>query len=342
MRILVTGSTGMVGSHICKALAAAGHSVCAMVRDEDRARTLHNQVGVGGIDYALGDITDETSIERSIEGCDAVVHAAAMILFDPKRLDEMTDTNVGGTRRVLEIAHERGLDPIVQVSSIAALWSAGGEPITEQTPVASPNDTYSRTKAEAEEIARKMQDAGAPVVCIYPGAVWGPDNPTLGDQITTIFAMVRWGYYLSVFGGMPIIDARDLAEAVTRTMTPGLGPRRFVLSGWYQSHDDMRRLISKIRGRKLFRLAMPAWLLLLVGRVGDLLQSLGIDTGAIRYESVRIGTSGLRADDSHSLATLGLELRPIEETVEAQMRWMHAHGHLKDRHVGALAAQTNG
>ena len=103
----------------------------------------------------------------------------------------------------------------------------------------------------------------------------------------------------------------------------------------------MRRLISKIRGRQLLRLPLPAWLLRLVGRIGDQLQRLGIDTGAVRYESMLIGTSGLRADDSRSLQALGLELRPIEETVEAQMLWMHAQGHLKDRHIGVLAERRS-
>ena len=337
MRILVTGSTGMVGSHICKTLVAAGHSVRAMVRDEARARALHAEVGTPPLEYVLGDVTDSDAIERALEGCDSVVHAAALILFDPERLEEMIATNVGGTRLVLEAAHARKLDPILLISSISALWAPDQPILTEKTPVANPSDTYGHTKAAAETVARNMQAAGAPVVCVYPGAVWGPENPTLGDQITTIFAMVKGGYYLSVYGGMPIIDARDLAEGVARAMVPGNGPQRFILSGHYQSHDEMRRLLSRLRGRKLLPAPVPVWLLRFVGRVGDFLTSLGFNTGAVRYESMVIATSGFRGDDSHSLKTLGFALRPIEETVEAQLRWLHSHGHLSDRNVGKRA-----
>ena len=328
MRVLVTGSTGMVGSHACKALLAAGHEVRALVRDVDRARQVHARTQVPPVEYAHGDVTDAASIDRALDGCDAVVHAAAMILFDKARRDEMFATNVGGTQRVLEAAHARKLDPVVLVSSIAALWTPGIGALTEETEIASPQDSYGQTKAEAERIARALQAEGAPVVTFYPGAVWGPDNPTVGDQITTIFAMVKGGYYASVEGGMPIVDARDLADAIARSMEPGRGPRRYMMAGHYQSHDEMRERLGRIRGKKLWRAPIPAWLLRFVGRVGDVLFKLGIDPGAVRHEAMLIATSGLRGDDRRSLEALGMELRDLDDTIEAQMRWMHANGYL--------------
>ena len=183
-----------------------------------------------------------------------------------------------------------------------------------------------------------MQAKGAPLVTIYPSAVWGPDNPTLGDQITTIFAMVKGGYFLSVEGGIPIVDVRDVAEAITRAMRPGQGPRRYMLAGHYRSHDELRELIGRVRGKRLWRAPIPAGFLRWVGRVGDVLRDrFGFDPGAISGEAMLIATSSMQGDSAKALGELGFELRPLEETIEAQMRWMHEHGHLNKRHVGRLA-----
>ncbi|MEZ4216514.1 MAG: NAD-dependent epimerase/dehydratase family protein [Myxococcota bacterium] len=234
--------------------------------------------------------------------------------------------------------HARGLDPLVHVSSLSALWEPGVEVATEDSPVAAPRDPYSRSKADAERVARALQERGAPVVCVYPSAVWGPDNPTLGNQITTIFAMVQWNYYLSVEGGMPIVDARDLAQAIARAMEPGRGARRYMLAGHFLTHDEMRELVSDLRGAALWRVPCPGAALRFAGRVGDWLRRFTpIDPGAVTEESMMLATRGIRGDDAKTLSALGLALRPIRETVEAQMRWMYENGHLSARDVGRLA-----
>jgi nucleoside-diphosphate-sugar epimerase len=338
MRILVTGGTGMVGSHTAAALVQAGHSVRFLARTPARVAPILEALGVRDFDVVAGDVTDRAAVAKALEGCDALLHAAALLTFDRARIDDMLHTNIEGTRNLLELAHERSLDPIVMVSSTQAVWMPGVGELTAELPIATPHDPYSRSKAAAERIARDLQAKGAPVVTLYPSAVWGPDNPTLGDQITTIFAMVRGGYFLSVEGGIPIVDVRDVAQAIRRTMEPGRGPRRYMLAGHYRSHDELRELISRIRGKPLLKAPIPAGLLRWVGRLCDVLRDrFGFDPGAISGEAMLLATSAVRGDSSRTLAELGLELRPLEETIEAQMRWMYEHGHLSARHVGTLA-----
>jgi len=339
MRILITGGTGMVGSHAAAALQRDGHELRFLARNPARVASVTSPLGLHAPEVIAGDVTDAAAVERAIDGCDAVLHSAALLTFDRARTPEMERTNVDGTRHILEAAIARQLDPIMVVSSVQALWQPGAGELTPQDPVAKPRDPYSRTKAAAETLAREAQDRGAPVVLLYPGAVWGPDNPTLGDQITTIFAMVRWGYFVSVEGGIPIIDTRDLALAATRAMTPGRGPRRYMLAGRYCSHDTLRELISHLRGRRLARLPVPASVLRALGRLCDVLRDrLGVDTGAVSAEAMCIATSALRGDSQRSIAELGLTFRPVEETIAAQMRWMVDAGHLSPRAAGALAA----
>ena len=338
MRILITGGTGMVGSHAAAALQRDGHELRFLARAPARVTAVTSALGVREPQIVPGDVTDEAAVARALDGCDAVLHSAALLTFDRARTPEMERTNVDGTRIVLDAANARQLDPIMIVSSVQALWRPGAGALTPQDPVAEPRDPYSRTKAAAETLARSAQERGAPVTLLYPGAVWGPDNPTLGDQITTIFAMVRWGYFVSVTGGIPIIDTRDLAQAVARAMTPGRGPKRYMLAGRYCSHDELREIISRLRGRQLARLPVPVSVLRAAGSVCDVLRNrLGIDTGAVSAEAMCIATFALRGDSEKSMAELGLEFRPIEETIAAQMRWMVDAGHLSARAAGALA-----
>jgi len=340
MRILVTGATGMVGSHTCAALARDGHALRILARDEAKAVRVLGALGLEAakLELARGDVTDREAVARALDGCDALVHAAGLLTFDRDAHGHMFATNVDGTRNLLEEGHARGLDPLVHVSSLSALWEPGVELATEDSPVASPRDPYSRSKAEAERVARAMQERGAPVVCVYPSAVWGPDNPTLGDQITTIFAMVQWNYYLSVEGGMPIVDARDLAAAIARAMAKGGGARRYMLAGHFVSHDEMREIVSEIRGARLWRVPCPGSALRLAGRMGDWLRRYTpFDPGAVTEEAMVLATRGIRGDDAKTLAALDLRLRPVRETIEAQMRWMFENGHLSARDVGRLA-----
>jgi nucleoside-diphosphate-sugar epimerase len=328
----------MVGSHATAALVRAGHRVRLLARTPERVAPVLEPLGIREPEVAAGDVTDPEAVARALDGCDAVLHTAALLSFDPAKAPEMRHTNIEGTRNVLTLAHEQQLDPIVLVSSTQAVWMPGIEEVHADLPVATPHEPYSHTKAEAERIARDLQERGAPVVTIYPGAVWGPDNPTLGGQITTIFAMVKAGYFLSVEGGIPIVDARDVGLAIACTMEPGRGPRRYMFAGHFTTHDELRELISKLRGKKLLRAPISAGLLRRIGEVCDVLRGrFGFDTGAVSAEAMAIGTSSLRGDSSHALGELDIELRPLEDTITAQMRWMYEHGHLRARDLGTLA-----
>jgi nucleoside-diphosphate-sugar epimerase len=128
MRVLVTGGTGYVGSHSVAALTGAGHEVRVLARSPERIATTLESLSGDGIEAAVGDVTDPASVERALNGCDAVLHTASVFSMDPRRADEMRRVNVRGTENVLGTAHRLGIDPIVHVSSeVALLPAAKGE-----------------------------------------------------------------------------------------------------------------------------------------------------------------------------------------------------------------------
>ena len=84
MHILVTGGTGFIGYHTARKLLAAGHRVRLLVRDKDKLRRLY---GSDITDYVLGDVTDAASVNKALEGCDGVVHSAALVSIDRQDAD---------------------------------------------------------------------------------------------------------------------------------------------------------------------------------------------------------------------------------------------------------------
>ncbi len=97
MLVLVTGGTGYVGSHAIAALTNAGHGVRLLARSPDRIPAALEPLGVEAVETAIGDVTESAAVERALEGCDAVVHAASVFSTDARNADEMKAVNVRGT-----------------------------------------------------------------------------------------------------------------------------------------------------------------------------------------------------------------------------------------------------
>lgn len=335
VKILVTGGTGFVGSHAAARLIGAGHDVRLLVRDPAKVDRVFGPLAVDVPDRVQGDVLDPPSIERALDGCDAVVHAAAVVANDRRRAAEVLRTNPAAARNVLGAAVVAGADPIVHVSSVASLFPPPGPVIDPSTPVASPTSAYGRSKADAERLARGLQELGAPITIVYPGGVWGPCDPNLTEQVRAAGTLVRSGVPITS-GGLTVLDVRDLAVVIERSLEPGHGPRRFILGGHFFTTPELADLLEEVGGRAR-RLPSPPRALRTMGRVNDALMRVVPVTFSITYEGMVFLTRGIRTDDSATLAALDVTLRPPGETLADTLRWLLAEGRLKPRHVPRLA-----
>jgi len=120
MKVLITGGTGFVCSHAVAAIAGSGHELRLLVRRPEQVAASLDPLGVDVCDVVVGDVLDETVVASAVQGCDAVVHAAAVFSLDSRRAEEMRRTNVPATELVLGQAVARGLDPVVHVSTTTA------------------------------------------------------------------------------------------------------------------------------------------------------------------------------------------------------------------------------
>src|SRR5689334_12288472 len=122
---MLTGGTGYVGAWTAKACVDAGHEVRYLVRTPEKLARSAGALGLDTSDHVAGDITDAESVRRAMEGCDAVIHCAAVVALGPDDAEWMSRTNLEGARNVLGQAVELGLDPVVHCSSAAAVFRPG-------------------------------------------------------------------------------------------------------------------------------------------------------------------------------------------------------------------------
>ncbi len=333
MRILVTGGTGFVGSHIVLALRERGHDVRLLVRRREQVAATFGPHGVKIEPEAVvvGDVLDADAVTRALDDRDAVVHAAAVFTFDPRRSAEMLDTNAAAARLVLTKALEQGCDPVVHISSTVALTRHGGS--GPDLPLSDIPLPYSRSKVASEEVARELQAAGQPVVTVYPGAVYGPRDPYRGEQTTRLAWVSRGLFPLWPSGGLHSVDVRDTAAVVANAMEKGRGPRRFVVPGHHVTGRQLFDSVSAATGRGRPHVPLPPRVAVAATRAIDAVQSrlpAGWRYPADR-EGAEISLRDTRFDSSATERELGVTARPFADSVRDTLAWMVEAGLLPAR-----------
>jgi nucleoside-diphosphate-sugar epimerase len=335
MFVMVTGGTGFIGSHSVAALLRAGHQVRLLVRDPELVGPALEPLGVSlpAVEVVTGDITDPAAVRRAIKGTEAVLHAAAVYSFDSRRHRRMWTVNVRGSEVVLAAAVDAGADPIVHVSTFGTLLPSGGRPLHPKLPVGRPRERYMATKAQAELIARRFQDAGAPVTITYPMATLGPHDPHLGDQMVRLRATLHGLMPIWPLGGYPVGDVRDVAAMHSDLMVAGRGPRSVFAPGQYLSTRDYVRTLRRVTGRRLPVVFLPAAAVLPVGMMTLGLQRVIPWHIPAEYGAVYTAWSDPRLDP----AACDQPSRPLVATFTDAVRWLYDTGSIGRRAAGSAA-----
>jgi dihydroflavonol-4-reductase len=327
-RVLVTGGTGFVGSWITSTLLESGHDVRLAVRRPEQVANTFAGRDVVPDDVQVVDLFDSASVLRALDGCDAVVHAAAVFSLDPRKGEEIRSTNERVTRTVLESAVEAACDPVVHISSTVALLRRAGT--DSSLPLGDVDLPYARSKIASERVARALQEQGAPVVSVYPGSVYGPADPYLGEQAMRLAWIARGLFPIWPSGGMHTVDVRDTAAVVEACLRPGRGPRRYVVPGHHMTGDDLYTTVGAAIGRRRPHVSLPARLVPVVTAPMDVLHRLL--PARWRYpadrEGAELGIRNTRFDTSPAEHELGVHARPLEESLRDTLTWMADAGHL--------------
>lgn len=327
MKVLITGGTGFVGSHACRQLMAVGHDVRLLVRSADKARKLYSE-GVGSEPGLVqGDITDIAAVKQAVEGCEALVHAAAGTPMQIESVEKLFEVNVGGVKNLVGAALEAGIERIVCLSSITAIFNEDGSKVTPDAPPSRSTMPYGQSKVEAEFYLRKLQEEGAPIAILYPGGIIGPDDPGLSDSCKATKHRIENGFRIFGDGGMQYIDVRDLAALICSLVEEG-GSGRFLVPGVYSTWTEQADLLEEVSGCQLQRIQAKGWKLRLLGRIMDVARRFKHIDAPISAETMRYATLWPNIPNTAELERRGLSLRDPKETFDDTLRWMVRAGHL--------------
>jgi dihydroflavonol-4-reductase len=232
MRVYVSGATGFVGSHVARELRERG----AQVRD------------------ARADLLDPAALERALEGCDAVVHVAALYSYDahPKLIERV---NVEGTRNLLEAAARKGVHRVIHTSTAGTCGPVRGRPATEEDepPPWELAVPYKRTKLAAERLAL---DAGAVVVNPTTPVGEGDRKPTPTGRMIAGVATGRIRGFVATTG-LNVVDVRDVARGHALALERGEHGERYLLGGIDLPLQELFAAIAALAGRPPPRLRVP-------------------------------------------------------------------------------------
>ncbi len=214
MNCFVTGASGFIGANLVHELLARGHKVKALLRSGSDRRGLRG----AEVEVVTGDVQDRAVLGKALHGCDWCFHVAASYHLWLRDYAPMYETNVGGTRNVLEAAATAGCNRIVYTSTVGCIGlpkMGMGKvvPTDEDAPVteAQMSNHYKRSKWQAEQVARELAGKGAPVVIVNPSAPIGPRDvkPTPTGKVIVDFLNGEMPAYLDT--GLNWVHVRDVA-----------------------------------------------------------------------------------------------------------------------------------
>ena len=256
MKILVTGASGFLGSHVAEVLAGEGHQVRLLLRETSSRRFLEF-----AYETATGDITNPGSLPAAVEGVDAVIHTAGLVKARSEA--EFYRVNAAGTAHLLEAAQEAnpGLKRFLYVSSLAAHGpSADGRPRPLDA-AARPITAYGRTKLAGEDIVRRSEFAERAVI-FRPPVIYGPRDPAL----VPFFKLARLRLVPLLMSGrnrISIVYVEDAARAIARCATAeaDVGGKTYTLDdGEVHTWRDLLAAVELAVGRRALRINCPRWL----------------------------------------------------------------------------------
>ena len=255
MRAFVTGGTGFIGSRVVKRLRDRADEVVVLARSPEKAAGLDAEV-------VQGDLGDAGVIRRGMEGCHAAFHIAAdyRVGLPKSKRESMYDANVRGTERVFDAATDAGVERVVYVSTVNAFGNTNGQTVDE-TYRRNEGDGfvsyYDETKYLAHKLAQERAAAGAPIVIVQPGLVYGPgDHAIVGqliDQASTGKMPAKAFPELSY--NAVFVD--DVADGIMLAHDKGQPGEAYVLGGEITTQGQLINKAAEIGGAKPPRMTVP-------------------------------------------------------------------------------------
>ena len=318
MKVLVTGANGLLGHQVVIELLRRNHRVSIIVRSE---RNIY--FDLNAVEVHTGNFTDYHQLKTASQGCDAIIHIAAVTATNLLHYEDYQRINAVGAGLIVKVSEELKIDKLVFVSTANTVGYGRPNQLADETyPVQPPfsNSYYAQSKVEAEKIfSNAANKNGKHVVIVNPSFMIGAydTKPSSGKLMLLGF---RKTVLFIPGGGKNFVPVRDVARVVCNALTQGRSGERYLVTGVNMSFLEYYNLQSKIAGYKQFIVIIPDIFLKIAGMAGDIIRKFGLKTEIC---SMNINQLMIREYYSNAKAQKQLGLNPsdLESAITEALNW---------------------
>src|SRR5271169_5131302 len=331
MTTLVTGASGFLGSPVARKLVAAGEPVRVLMRPSSTNRAVADL----SLEYVTGDLRDPASLDRALAGVQYVFHVAADYRLWAKKSREIYDSNVGGTKNLLEAAKRAKIEKFIYSSTVATIAVDRPELPTESTDAKLEEMVghYKRSKWMAEREALNAAREGLPLVVAMPTTPVGPGDwkPTPTGKIILDFLNGKMPGYVET--GLNFVGAEECAAGHLLVAEKGKVGERYLLGAENLTLKGLFDVLAGMTGLRAPALKIPHGLALGVAYVESAFSRLVGKEPQIPVEGVKIAQHTMFVDCLRAQRELGFQPGPVAAALERAVRWYQGNGYVSPRRV---------
>ena len=328
-KTLVTGAAGFLGSHVTRQLVARGADVRVLLRPSSNNRAIADLP----LEYFTGDLRDAASLERALAGVQRVFHVAADYRLWAKRSQDIYDSNVGGTKNLLEAAKRAGVGQFIYTSTVATIAVDRSEQPNESTDakLAEMIGHYKRSKWLAEKEVLDAARNGFPAIVAMPTTPVGPWDwkPTPTGKIILDFLNGKMPGYVET--GLNFVGVEECAAGHILVAERGMVGERYLLGSQNLTLKAVLDTLAEITGLPAPTLKIPHRLALGVAYAETAFSRLIGREPQIPVEGVKIAQHMMFVDCARAPRELGFQPGPATAAFERAVRWYEANGYIAPR-----------
>ncbi len=319
MKILVTGASGFIGSHLVPRLVSAGHSVRTFGRSEGVPKQFANL----SIEHVSGDIADAEAVDAAVAGMDMVFHMAGLVSYRKSDQKRQWQCNVVGTRNVMQSALKHGVKRVIHTSSVAALGIPAPGEVGDETIVYNLEGmglNYCDTKHEAELEVLQYVKQGLFVVMLSPGIIFGEGDTHPHHH--AIYGMMLKGRLVGwPQGGVTFSDIEDVVQAHLNAMTMGRSGERYILGSANLSYREGTLVLSKVAGTPPPKFRIPKLAIQIAGFACETFFPLFGKRPPITSQVAWLSQQNIYFKSDKAIAELNFKQTPFQKTIERTLSY---------------------
>ncbi len=322
IKVFVTGSTGFVGSKLCKHLAQKGYEVHALYRSEDKLPLIEYP----GIIPFKGSIGNIDSLKKGMQSCEYLFHTAAYVKLWAKDKSIYDEINVKGTKNVIDVARECGVKRAVFTSTAGTFGPSVNMPITEAVVNNEFIGDYERSKHDADQMILNSNCNEFETIIVYPTRIYGPGLKGTSNSIVGMIDNYIKGKWHIIpgngksLGNYVFID--DVVKGHIMALEEGRSGNKYILSGTTLSYNYFFECINNITQINHFLIKIPGFIMKIIAQVMQWQSNVSGNQPLVTKAFVRKTLKNWDVDSSKSKNELGYNPIPFPLAMQKTIDWL--------------------